>query len=56
MAKKKYCVFLEIYDIPSKAVADDVTEKVQHRFDDVEYEVNVCISEYYKREKINERK
>lgn len=49
--KLSYAVFLEICSIPTKEEADKIAEKVKDRFDDVKHEVNVCISEYYLREK-----
>ncbi len=45
---KKFAVYLEICDVGSRKEAEELAEKIKHRFDDLELSVNVCISEYEK--------
>lgn len=47
----QFTVYLEVNGIPTKEVAVEVIKKIEGRFDDLEYEINVCLSEYYQREK-----
>ena len=43
---KNFAVYLEICDVADRKKAKELAKKVKCRFDDLELQVNICISEY----------